>query len=188
VWSAVYSPFGGAYTLSGSETLNARFPGQWFQLEAGLHYNWHRHYDPTLGRYTQPDPLGFVDGPNVFSYALSSPYRYVDKGGRFVQFVIPAIPELITMITTIGVWLTLPDPPPLPQPEPRKRGKKDPIRKEPFNPGRCENGKCNPCPEKECWEVEEPGHGGERHEHCIEWNQNPDTCMCYPTRTTRFMD
>ncbi|MGE0056295.1 MAG: hypothetical protein AB7S74_19035 [Hyphomicrobium sp.] len=38
VWSALYSPFGGAYTLSGSETLNARFPGQWFQMEAGLHY------------------------------------------------------------------------------------------------------------------------------------------------------
>ncbi len=36
VWNAVYSPFGGAYTLSGSETLNARFPGQWFQMEAGL--------------------------------------------------------------------------------------------------------------------------------------------------------
>ena len=60
VWSALYSPFGGAYTLSGSETLNARFPGQWFQMEAGLHYNWHRHYDPTIGRYTQPDPLGLV--------------------------------------------------------------------------------------------------------------------------------
>ena len=60
VWSAHYSPFGGAYTLSGSETLNARFPGQWFQMEAGLHYNWHRHYDPTIGRYTQPDPLGLV--------------------------------------------------------------------------------------------------------------------------------
>ncbi|MEZ5901326.1 MAG: hypothetical protein R3D51_17745 [Hyphomicrobiaceae bacterium] len=28
VWSALYSPFGGAYTLSGAETLNARFPGQ----------------------------------------------------------------------------------------------------------------------------------------------------------------
>jgi len=38
VWSALYSPFGGAYTLTGSETLNARFPGQWFQMEAGLHY------------------------------------------------------------------------------------------------------------------------------------------------------
>ncbi|MEQ1713050.1 MAG: RHS repeat-associated core domain-containing protein, partial [Hyphomicrobium sp.] len=43
------------------ETLNARFPGQWFQVESGLHYNWHRHYDPTIGRYTQPDPLVFVD-------------------------------------------------------------------------------------------------------------------------------
>ena len=26
-----------------------RFPGQWFQLETGLHYNWHRHYDPKIG-------------------------------------------------------------------------------------------------------------------------------------------
>ncbi|MGE0056292.1 MAG: RHS repeat domain-containing protein [Hyphomicrobium sp.] len=71
VWSALYSPFGGAYTLSGSETLNARFPGQWFQMEAGLHYNRHRHYDPSLGRYTQPDPLGFVDGQlhdNCYDY------------------------------------------------------------------------------------------------------------------------
>ena len=33
--------------------LDASFPGQWFQLEAGLAYNWHRHYDATLGQYTQ---------------------------------------------------------------------------------------------------------------------------------------
>jgi len=25
-------------------------PGQWFEVEAGLHYNWHRHYDPMLDR------------------------------------------------------------------------------------------------------------------------------------------
>ena len=82
VWSAVYSPFGAAYTITGAETLNARFPGQWFQLEAGLHYNWHRHYDPSLGRYTQPDPLGFVDGPSVYAYARSSPLRFIDKDGQ----------------------------------------------------------------------------------------------------------
>ena len=60
-------------SLSGALTLDARFPGQWFQLEAGLHYNWHRHYDVSLGRYTQPDPLGFVDGPSVYGYARSTP-------------------------------------------------------------------------------------------------------------------
>jgi len=52
-----------------------------------LHYNWHRHYDPSLGRYTQPDPLGFVDGPSVYGYARNSPYRYVDKDGRVTYLV-----------------------------------------------------------------------------------------------------
>ena len=48
VWSAVWLPFGSAYAITGAESNTARFPGQWFQLEAGLHYNWHRHYDPSL--------------------------------------------------------------------------------------------------------------------------------------------
>ncbi|MEZ5924807.1 MAG: RHS repeat-associated core domain-containing protein [Hyphomicrobiaceae bacterium] len=56
--------------LTGPAALDTRFPGQWFQIESGLHDNWHRHYDPTTGRYTQPDPLGFVDGPGVFAYAV----------------------------------------------------------------------------------------------------------------------
>ncbi|MBK9078116.1 MAG: hypothetical protein IPL91_02785 [Hyphomicrobium sp.] len=45
-----------------------------------MHDNWHRHYDPSLGRYTQPDPLGFVDGPSVYAYA-SSPLIKVDARG-----------------------------------------------------------------------------------------------------------
>ncbi|MEQ1712208.1 MAG: RHS repeat-associated core domain-containing protein, partial [Hyphomicrobium sp.] len=63
--------------------LNARFPGQWFQVESGLHYNWHRHYDPTIGRYTQPDPLGFVDGPSVYAYARNAPGEVIDPTGLF---------------------------------------------------------------------------------------------------------
>ncbi|WP_084518869.1 RHS repeat-associated core domain-containing protein [Bradyrhizobium sp. th.b2] len=31
-----------------------------------MHYNWHRHYDPTIGRYAQADPLGFVDGASLY--------------------------------------------------------------------------------------------------------------------------
>jgi RHS repeat-associated protein len=68
VWAAIWTPWGTPQSITGAETNDSRFPGQWFQLEAGLHYNWHRHYDPSLGRYTQPDPLGFVDGPSVYAY------------------------------------------------------------------------------------------------------------------------
>lgn len=85
VWDAVYRPFGAVETLTGSAVLDARFPGQWFQLETGLHYNWHRHYDPTTGRYLQPDPLGFVDGASVYAYAANAPATKVDSKGLNLQ-------------------------------------------------------------------------------------------------------
>ena len=59
-----------------------RFPGQWFQAESGLHQNWMRDYDPTTGRYLQADPLGLVDGANIYGYALGNPGRYIDPRGE----------------------------------------------------------------------------------------------------------
>jgi RHS repeat-associated protein len=82
VWDAIFLPWGGVHAITGTATLDARFPGQWFQLETGLHYNWHRQYDPSIGRYTQADPLGFVDGPSVYGYAGGGPQRSVDPDGR----------------------------------------------------------------------------------------------------------
>ncbi|THH34720.1 RHS repeat-associated core domain-containing protein [Aliishimia ponticola] len=70
--------------------LNLRFPGQWFHAEPGLHQNWMRDYDPTLGRYIQADPLGLVDGASVYGYALQNPGRYVDPTGEFVPLLILA--------------------------------------------------------------------------------------------------
>jgi RHS repeat-associated protein len=81
VWQATWKPWGEVQTLSGSNTNNLRFPGQYFQIETGLHYNHHRMYDPVTGRYTQPDPLRFVDGPSVYAYAKNSPYMNVDREG-----------------------------------------------------------------------------------------------------------
>jgi RHS repeat-associated protein len=90
VWDAVYKPYGEVQAITGSAALDARFPGQWFQLETGLHYNWHRHYDPTTGRYLEPDPLGFVDGPSVYAYALNSPQMWVDREGTEIKFLGPS--------------------------------------------------------------------------------------------------
>ena len=82
VWGASYLPFGGVHTSTGP-TIGLRFPGQWFQSEAGLHQNWMRDYDPTLGRYIQADPLGLVDGASVYGYVRQNPGRYIDPRGEF---------------------------------------------------------------------------------------------------------
>jgi hypothetical protein len=39
-------------------------------------------HNMTLGRYIQPDPLGFIDGPNVYNYVLENPIAYLDPTGR----------------------------------------------------------------------------------------------------------
>jgi len=58
VWSAQYDEFGaaqiastGGTSFTSSTVCNLRFPGQYFDAETGLHYNFHRYYDPALGRY-----------------------------------------------------------------------------------------------------------------------------------------
>ncbi|WP_166898740.1 RHS repeat-associated core domain-containing protein [Massilia sp. CCM 8734] len=46
-----------------------RFQGQYFDKETGLHYNTFRFYDPDLGRFISPDPIGLAGGVNVYQYA-----------------------------------------------------------------------------------------------------------------------
>ena len=103
VWQAAYEPFGAVHAVTGSLTLDARFPGQWFDLETGLHYNWHRHYDPTLGRYIEPDPIGLAGGSNRYAYAMSSPLMYVDPDGRFA-FALPLVAPIAISAIEFTAW------------------------------------------------------------------------------------
>lgn len=82
VWQASYTPWGEPQSISGPLALDLRFPGQLFQIETGLSYNWHRHYYALTGRYTQPDPLRFVDGPSVYAYVGSNPLNFTDPTGE----------------------------------------------------------------------------------------------------------
>jgi RHS repeat-associated protein len=86
-WQAKYDPFGVPVAVTVSPVNNQRLPGQWFQSEDGLAYNWHRTYDPTLGRYSQADPLGFVDGPNIYNYAAANPLMGLDPWGLWSLFL-----------------------------------------------------------------------------------------------------
>ena len=57
VWYADYKPFGDATVTVSTITNNLRFPGQYFDTETGLNYNYYRDYNPIIGRYVETDPL-----------------------------------------------------------------------------------------------------------------------------------
>ncbi|UCF93363.1 MAG: RHS domain-containing protein, partial [Desulfobacterales bacterium] len=82
VWDADYRPFGEAQVPAGWQvTNNFRFAGQYYDQETGLHYNYHRYYDPKTGRYLTPDPIGLLGGINLYSYVDNNPINYFDANG-----------------------------------------------------------------------------------------------------------
>jgi RHS repeat-associated protein len=80
-WKAVYTPFGEADILVETIENPFRFPGQYYDQETGLHYNWNRYYDPKTGRYLSPDPIGLEGGINLFVYVVNNPINFADPPG-----------------------------------------------------------------------------------------------------------
>ncbi|EMD9442626.1 RHS repeat protein, partial [Burkholderia cepacia] len=85
-WSAEYRAWGVAQeairNASGKASLSnpLRFQGQYYDHETGLHYNRHRYYDPSSGRFISKDPIGLAGGINVYQYA-SNPISWIDPLG-----------------------------------------------------------------------------------------------------------
>ncbi len=78
---ATYSSFGNPYLFTGrpSDTLLVE-EGRFRRIQD----NRNRMYDPHHGRWFQRDPLGYVDGSNLYEYAQSLPIDLVDPDGTSI--------------------------------------------------------------------------------------------------------
>ncbi|WP_244114716.1 RHS repeat-associated core domain-containing protein [Burkholderia cepacia] len=54
-----------------------RFQGQYLDRDTGLHYNTFQFYDPVIGRFINPDPVGLLGGANLYQYA-PNPATWID--------------------------------------------------------------------------------------------------------------
>jgi RHS repeat-associated protein len=62
--------------------FNLRFPGQYFDRETNLAYNYYRDYSPDIGRYVESDPIGLQAGLNTYAYVNSAPTMFIDPDGN----------------------------------------------------------------------------------------------------------
>ena len=71
---------------------NLRYQGQYLDKETGLHYNTFRYYDPDIGRFTQPDPIGLLGGLNLYQYAPNA-LTWVDPWGLNGSYIFRGMTE-----------------------------------------------------------------------------------------------
>ncbi|MDI4498972.1 hypothetical protein E6P70_10180 [Moraxella nonliquefaciens] len=68
--------------------FNLRFAGQYYDDETGYHYNYHRYYDPNIGRYLTSDPIGLNGGSfNTYAYVDNEVWRAMDPWGLYTVFI-----------------------------------------------------------------------------------------------------
>ena len=118
VWTGGFEPFGEDFAGAADAGVFLRFPGQWADaawtgsLAGGeIYYNAHRWYEPGLGAYLRPDPIGsgaMYQGRNLrrlgdetlgdlgpslfqFAYARNSPMRFTDLLGLEPCAMNPAL-------------------------------------------------------------------------------------------------
>ena len=60
-----------------------------------MHYNYYRYYDPALGRYLTPDPIGLAGGFNPYVYCLNDPVNLIDPFGLEFSDILPGIKKAI---------------------------------------------------------------------------------------------
>ena len=82
-----YGPFGETNSLSG---VPVGYTGQRFDSETGLYFYKSRYYSPKLGRFLQPDPIGYAGSLHLYAYVGNAPVTLRDPLGLSPALLGPA--------------------------------------------------------------------------------------------------
>lgn len=81
IQSYTYDSFGNL-ERHGNKTKNRfTYTGREYDKETGLYYYRNRYYDPKIGRFFTQDPIGMIDGPNLYTYVNNNPVNWFDPYG-----------------------------------------------------------------------------------------------------------
>ena len=85
-----YYPYGATAWWATNDTQRARYKVRRYAGKerdaTGLYYYGSRYYAPWLQRWISPDPLGDVDGLNLYAMTLGNPLLFKDVDGGQVSF------------------------------------------------------------------------------------------------------
>ena len=69
--------------------------GQRYDATTGQYHFWARTYSPRLGRWMQRDPLGYMDGANLYVFGFASPVSYIDVYGLSAWIAVKDTASLV---------------------------------------------------------------------------------------------
>ncbi len=182
VWKAEYEPFGQAFIDEDPDqdglavTCNLRFPGQYFDAETGLHYNYHRDYDPSTGRYLEADPIGLQGGMNQYAYVRNNSVNWIDPEGLNPAAVLAYPPAWILLPAGAALYCAI-----------NQQGFRDLIDSigdaiEAFKDECSDDRPCVPPEGTQCYEGPDYGkpHGGvSPHYHIYEMQKKRPSGTCF---------
>ena len=86
-----YDPYGNFYSQNGYLNMPRIFALHEFDAGLQQYRAPYRNYSPVMARWTTMDPMGMVDGPNIYGYGMVNPMNVLDEDGGVAMAVFVAL-------------------------------------------------------------------------------------------------